>query len=237
MSHAGGGCHGFGCLVPTWAGTARITSVHAIPGSHAVQTMALVRFAGNDMECLQAPGQAQGRVRGLNLLRRGVDSLRKQLARAAYAPFAGPGISSGSAAVDPGQSAEGAALIQARGSHRAIAAADAACPSSYRGFLVRHPPPSYWRSSIPASVVVRTLTIRTLMPGGRPRLKHDRPMADGTAGRMQRSSVASADPAQDGIRFLSQFGPGRQDSLAGALRPGVFSGIPRRAAWWPARPG
>jgi len=64
------------------------------------------------------------------------------------------------------------------------------------------------------------------MPEGRPRLKHGRPMADGTAGGMQQPSSAPAHLAQDAIRFLSQVGPGRQDSLAGALRPGVFSGIP-----------
>jgi len=43
---------------------------------------------------------------------------------------------------------------------------------------------------------------------------------------MQRPGVASADPGHDGIGFLSQIGPGRQDGLAGALPPGVFSGMP-----------
>ena len=64
------------------------------------------------------------------------------------------------------------------------------------------------------------------MPGGRARLKHGKPMADGNVGGLQRPGAASANPGQDGIRVLSQIGPGRQDDLAGAVPPGVFSGIP-----------
>jgi len=64
------------------------------------------------------------------------------------------------------------------------------------------------------------------MPGGRARLKHAKPIADGYAGGIQRPGAASADPGHDRIRVLSQIGPGRQAGLAGALPPGVFGGIP-----------
>jgi hypothetical protein len=212
------------CLA--WAGTARIMLVPANPGSTAVQAMALVRFAGDGEECLQAPARDPRRVRGLDLLRRGIDSLRQHIARAAHVPFAGTGISPGAPAVDPRPSADGVTLIQALGSHRAITTASAACPLTSSGFLVRHLPLSSWRASIPVRVVVRTLAIRTPIPGGHARLKHEKPMADGNADGIQLSSAVFADAGQDGIRLLSQVGPGRQDSLPGPLPPGVFSGIP-----------
>ena len=64
------------------------------------------------------------------------------------------------------------------------------------------------------------------MPGGRAWLKHAKPIADGYAGGMQRPGAAAAGPGHDGIEVLSLIGPGRQDDLAGAAPPGVFSGIP-----------
>ena len=212
------------CLA--WAGTARIMSVPAIPGSPAVRAMALVRFAGDGEDCLQAPGRDPGRVPGLDLVRRGIDGLRQQLARMARAPFTGPGVSPGSAPADRVQSAEGATLIRAPGAHRAITAADAACLLTYRGSLVRHPPPSSWRASAPARFAIRTLAVRTPTPWGHARLKRAKPMAEVNTGGMERPGAASADPGQDGIRLLSEPGPGDQDDLAGALPPGVFSGIP-----------
>jgi hypothetical protein len=212
------------CLA--WTGTARVMLVPAMPGSPAVWTTALVRAAGDGEQCLQAPGRNPRRVRGLDLLRRGVDGLRRQFARAARAVSARPGEGTESAAADPGQSADGATLSLARGSHRALAEADAACLLTYRGFLARHPPPSSSATSVPGRVVARTLAVRTPTPAGRARLNHARAMADRTTGGMQRPGAASADQAHAGIRVLSHVGPGRQDGLTAALPPGVFSGIP-----------
>lgn len=215
------------CLA--WTGAARITHAPAIPGGPVVRAMALTGFAGDGEECLHVPGRTPRRARGLELLRRGVDSLRQRVARAAHAPVAGPVISTGSAAVGSGQLAGGVTLTLARGPHSASTAADAACLLSYSGSLVRHPPPSSWQAPIAAHVVIRILAVRTPMPGGRAsaRLKHAKPTADGlSAGGAQRPGAASASPGHEGIRVLSQVGPGRQDGLAGALPQGVFSGIP-----------
>ena len=212
------------CLA--WAGTARIMSVPAIPGGHAVRAMALVRFAGDGEDCRRAPGRDPGRVRGLDLVRRGIDGLRAQLAQMARAPFAGPGVSPGSAPAGRVQSAGGATLIRAPGAHRASTAADAACLLTHRGSLVRHPHSSSWRASAPARFAIRTLAVRTPVPGGHARLKRTKPMAEVNTDGTQRPGAASADPGQDGIRVLSAPGPGHQDDLAGALPPGVFSGIP-----------
>jgi hypothetical protein len=212
------------CLA--WAGTARIMSVPAVPGSPAVRAMALVRFAGDGAQCAQAPGRDRRRVRGLDLVRHGIDGLRRQLARAVPAPFTGSGVSRGSAAADPGQPADGATLIRASGAHRVITAADVACLLTYRGSLGRHLPPSSWRASAPARFVIRTLAVRTPMPGGRARLKRAKPMADGNAGGIRRPGAASADQVRDGFRFVSQVRPGWQGRLAAAVPPGLFRGIP-----------
>jgi len=158
------------CLA--WTGAARITLVPAVPGNSVVRAMALVGFAGDGEECLQAPGRDPRRVRGLDLLRRGVDSLRQRVARAAHVPIAGPLIGPESAAADSEQPAGGATLTPAWEPHRPVTAADAACLVTYSGFLVRHPPPSSSRVSVLARVIVRTLAVRTPMPGGRARLKH-----------------------------------------------------------------
>ena len=45
---------------------------------------------------------------------------------------------------------------------------------------------------------------------------------DGT----QPPGAASGNPGHDGIRLVSQVGPGRQDSLAGGWTPGPSGGIP-----------
>ena len=95
------------CLA--WTGAARITHAPAIPGGPVVRAMALTGFAGDGEECLHVPGRTPRRARGLELLRRGVDSLRQRVARAAHAPVAGPVISTGSAAVGSGQLAGGMA--------------------------------------------------------------------------------------------------------------------------------
>jgi hypothetical protein len=211
------------CLA--WAGAARIMLVPPVPGSPVVRAMALAGFAGDGAECLQAPGRDPRRVDGLDLLRRGVNGLRQQVARAAYAS-SGPPVSPESAAVDSVQPADGATLTQASGSHRPVTIADAACLLTYNGFLVRHQPRSFRRVSIFSRVIVHTLAVRTPMPAARARLGHAKPIADGYAGGMQRPGAASADPEHEGIRFLSQIGPGRQDGLAGVAPPGVFSGIP-----------
>lgn len=168
------------CLA--WAGTARAMSGPATPGGPAVRAMALVGFAGEGAQCLQAPGRSPRRVRGLELLR--------------------------------------------RGSPRAITAADAACLLADSGFLVRRLSWSSWRASVPGRIVVWTLAVRTAMPWGRARLKHRQPVADGNAGGMQRPDAAAAHLGRAGIRVLAEPGPGWRDGLAGAVPPGVFSGIP-----------
>ena len=48
----------------------------------------------------------------------------------------------------------------------------------------------------------------------------------GHAGGVQRPGAASARPGPDGIRVLSQVGPGRPGGLAGVLPPGVLGEIP-----------
>ena len=171
------------------------------------------------------------RVRGLDLVRHGVDSLRQQLARAVHAPYRVRG-KPGSAAADPGQPADGATLIRAPGSHRA---------SPQRTWPALDLP---WIPGPPSAAVilagVRSCPLRRPdpgdPPGGRARLKRGKPMADGNAGGI-RPGAASAHRGPDGIRVLSQVGPGRQGGLAGVLPPGVSAGFPRQAAWWPGQTG
>jgi hypothetical protein len=211
------------CLA--WTGAARSILAPAMTGGPMIRVMALARLVGDGKECLPAPGQDPRRVRRLGLLRRGVDSLRHQVARAAHAPMARSLMTRESAAADSGQPAGGATLTLARGPHRPVTAADAACLLTYSGSLVRHPPSSR-RPPVLPRVIVRTLAVRTPMPGGRAWLKHAKPTADGRAGGMQRPDSAAAGPGHEEIRVLSLIGPGRQDDLAGAAPPGVFSGIP-----------
>jgi hypothetical protein len=111
------------------AGTLRLMPVHAMPGSHVVRAMALVRFADDNPGCSPAPGPGRW----------------DEFANPAHsAPR--PGLSRASAPMDLGQPGDRAALIRAPGADRASTGHDMACLHAYRGLPVRHlPVSSGWR--------------------------------------------------------------------------------------------
>lgn len=198
------------CL--SFAGTARVMPVRAVPGSHAVRAMAL-RFAGDGQGCPRAPGPGRPPERW--------DEFAGQAHSASR-----PGLSRGQASIYPGQPGGGVTFIRTPGAHRASAAADVACLLAYRGFPVRDLPVSSWWPFPQVRSDIRTLTARTPVPGTHAGFKHGNAMSDHGRDGTQRPGAASGDPGHDGIRLVSNVGPGRQDSLAGSWTPRAFGAIP-----------
>ena len=164
------------------AGTIRVMPLRAMPGSHVVRAMALVRFADDNPECSPALG--------------------------------------------PGQPGDRATLIRAPGADRASTGPDMACLPAYREFPVRHLPVSSWWRFPRVRPAIRTLTARTPVPGPHAGSKHGNAISDHGRDGTQRPGAASGDRGDDGIRLVSQVGPGRQDGLVGGWAPGASGGIP-----------
>jgi len=191
------------------AGTIRVIPVRAMPGSHVVRAMALVRSADDNPGCPPAPGPGRW------------DELANPAHSASW-----PGLSRSSASNDPGQPGERATLIRAPGADRAGTGPDRACLPAYREFPVRHlPVSSRWRFPRVRPAIV-TLTARTQGPRPHAGSKHDNAISDHGRDATKRPGAASGDLGHDGIRLISHIGPGHQDSLAGGWAPGASGGIP-----------
>ena len=112
------------CL--SFAGTARVMSSPAMPGSQVVRAMAL-RFADDDPGCPQPPGPGRPPERWDEFASR---------ARSASQP----GLSQGSSSIYPGQPGNGVTSIRTSGAHRTTTVPDMACLLAYHG-----PPRESWR--------------------------------------------------------------------------------------------
>jgi hypothetical protein len=200
------------------AGTIPVMPLRAMPGSHVVRAMALVRFADDNPGCPPVPGPGRW------------DEFAN---RAHSAPR--PGLGWASASIDPGQPGDRATLIRAPEADRASTGPDMACLPAYRKFPVRHLPVSSWWRFTHVRSDIRTLTARTQVPGPHAGSKHGNAMSDHGRDGTKRPGAASGDRGHDGIRLVSHVGPGRQDSLARGWTPGASGGIPPGCA--PSGPG
>jgi hypothetical protein len=188
------------------AGTLRVVPVRAMPGSHVVRVMALVRPADDNPGCPPAPGPGRW------------DEFAN---RAHSAPR--PGLSRASASMDPGQPGDRAALIRALGADRVGTGSDMACPPAYRGLPVRHlPVSSWWRFPRVRSAIV-TLTARTQVPGPHAGSEHGSAISDHGRDGTKRPGAASGDrgPRRDQARLARRAGPSGQPGRrlgAGGIR-------------------
>ncbi len=191
------------------AGTIRVMPLRAMPGSHVVRAMALVRFADDNPGRPPAPGPGRW----------------DEFANRAHSASR-PGLSRASATIDPGQPGDRATLIRAPGADRASTGPDMACLPVYREFPVRHLPVSSWFRFPRVHSALRTLAARTPIPRPHAGSKHGNAISDHGRDGTKRPGTASGDRAHDGIRLVSHVGPGRQDSLARGWAPGASGGIP-----------
>jgi hypothetical protein len=191
------------------ASTIRVMPLRAMPGSHVVRAMALVRFADDNPGCPPAPRPGRW------------DELAKPAHSSSW-----PGLSRASASMDPGQPGDRATLIRAPGADRASTGPDMACLPAYREFPVRHLPVSSWWRFPRVRSAIRVLTARTQVPGPHAGAKHGIAISDHGRDAAKRPGAASGGRGHDGIRLVSHVGPGRQDSLAAGWAPWASGGIP-----------
>ena len=129
-------------------------------------------------------------------------------------------------ALGPGQPGDRATLIRAPGADRASTGPDMACRPAYREVPVRHLPVSSWWRFPRVRPAIRTLAARTPVPGPHAGSRHGNAVSDHGRDGTGRPGAASGDRGDDGIRLVSQVGPGRQDSLARGWAPSAPGGIP-----------
>jgi len=191
------------------AGTMPVMPVRAMPASHVVRAMALVRFADDSPGCPPAPGPGRW------------DELANRAHSASW-----PGLSQVPASMDPGQPGDRAVLIRTPGADRASTGPEMACLLAYREFPVRHLPVSSWWRFPRVRPAIVTPTAKTQVPGPHAGSKHDMTIGDHGRDATQRPGAASGDRGHDEIRLVSDAGPARQESLPGGWAPGASGQIP-----------